>query len=103
MFKFIIGLSIAVFTVLIVQYVIKPAMRKLNYHEKSWYPLSVNIAAIVIAMVLGLVVIFLFAISELSFIQSGLDILVNILGTVFIYEVLKNIHKAIKNGRGSKQ
>ena len=84
-------------TVVIVQYIIKPLMKE--YKDRPWYGLSINIASIIVVMVLAVAILFIDAVSEIYIVEAGVDFIIQIFGAVFVYEVLKNVHKAVRNGK----
>lgn len=88
------------FTLLTVQFLIKPRLRK--YHDRGWYGLSINIATIILVMIFGLAIYILDALTEVPIIETGITFILQIFGTVFVYEVLKNIKTFVKTNGHDK-
>ena len=81
-----------------IQWLIKPRLKK--YHDRGWYGLSINIITILFVMAYGFVVYIIDAMTELPIIETGIGFIIQIFGTVFLYEVLKNIRIFVKTNGG---
>ena len=92
----IVFLLIIFLTLLIVEFVVKPPIKK-RFGDKSWYGLLLNIIIIVIALLLTGIAYFFTDLHAHIILVNGFTFILQIFGAIFVYELGANIVRTARS------